>query len=86
MATKRLQLPPLQGLESSVGMAPVMSSRSTLRNEFGLREVVRAAIRIGYRLAARRAGGEAIVDPIAVGMTGDDEKPLFGVGGGAGHY
>ena len=33
MATKSSQLPPLQVVPLPVGMAPVMSSRSTLRND-----------------------------------------------------
>ena len=33
MATKLSQLPPLQAPGPLVGMAPVMSSRSTLRND-----------------------------------------------------
>src|SRR5579862_4054244 len=42
-----------------------------------LREIARLAVRIRHRRAARRAGGEAAVDAVAVGIVGDDEDALF---------
>ena len=79
MATKLSQLPPLQVLGSLVGMAPVMSSRSTLRNDSACANCARLAIGACHRRAARRARSEAAVDAVAVAVIGDDEHPLFGL-------
>jgi hypothetical protein len=44
----------------------------------GLREIPRLAIGLGGMGAALFAPGEALIDPVAVGLVGDDEDPAVG--------
>ena len=81
MATNCSQLPPRQSALLA-GIAPVISSLSTLRNEERLGELARLAVGGGDGRAAMGAGGEAAVDAVAVGVVGDDENVFFRLRGG----
>ena len=76
MATNCSQLPPRQA-PLLAGIAPVISSLSTLRNDERLGELARLAVGGRGGGAATGAGGEAAVDAVAVGVVGDDEDALF---------
>lgn len=58
-------------------IAPAISSRSTLRN---LHIFVRVAIGVSHRCGI---GDEAAVDTVIVGVVGNDEHALFGLGAAA---
>ena len=77
MATKSSQVAPWHEPGPLAGMAPVMSSRSTLRYDSACAEFVRAAVGIRRRFAAGRARSEAAIDAVAVAVVGDDEDALF---------
>ena len=81
MATNSSQLAAAAGAVV-VGTAPVISSLSTLRNDDACGELARLAIGGRGGGAAGRAGGEAAVDAVAVGIVGDDEDALFRLRGG----
>ena len=77
MATKLSQVPPWHEPGPLVGMAPVMSSRSTLLNDSACANSRDLQYEFATAVAAFRAGGEAAVDAVAVGIVGDDEDALF---------
>ena len=84
MATKSPQLAPWQAPGPLVGIAPVMSSRSTLRNDSACPNSCVWQYGVRRSGATGRAGREAAIDAIAVAAIGDDEDAFLGMCGAGG--
>ena len=83
IATRLSQRPPWQPPDASFGIAPVMSSRSTLRKEVAAANLMTAAIGIGGGRAAFGPGHQAAVDAVVAGIGADDEHvPVARLRGG----